>query len=125
LHAPNDEIRSSLMPVNKKWGINKLMTAVREYSKSEKKRIAFEYILLDGINDSPEQAEELTELIKGIECFVNLIPYNQTEGSDFKPSSRSDEFFRQLRNSGVNAIFRRKFGEGINAACGQLSSMYD
>ena len=125
LHAPNDEIRSRLMPVNKRWGINELMTAVRKYFISGKKRIAFEYILLDGINDSSEQAEELTELIKGIDCFVNLIPYNQTEGSDFKPSSRSDEFFRQLRSNGVNAIFRRKFGEGINAACGQLSSKYD
>ncbi|MDE6725635.1 MAG: 23S rRNA (adenine(2503)-C(2))-methyltransferase RlmN, partial [Ruminiclostridium sp.] len=125
LHAPNDEIRSRLMPVNRRWGINELMTAVREYSKSEKKRIAFEYILLDGINDSLEQAEELTELIEGIDCFVNLIPYNQTDGSDFKPSSRSDEFFRQLRSNGVNAIFRTKFGEGINAACGQLSSRYD
>ncbi|MBD5080700.1 MAG: 23S rRNA (adenine(2503)-C(2))-methyltransferase RlmN [Ruminococcaceae bacterium] len=125
LHAPNDEIRSRLMPVNKRWGINELMTAVREYSKSEKKRIAFEYILLDGINDGFEQADELTELIKGIDCFVNLIPYNQTESSDFKPSSRSDDFFRQLRSNGVNAIFRRKFGEGINAACGQLSSKYD
>lgn len=125
LHAPNDEIRSRLMPVNKRWGIAELMAAVREYSQSEKKRIAFEYILLDGINDSIEQAEELAALIEGIDCFVNLIPYNQTEGTFFKPSSRSDEFFRQLKSKGVNAIFRRKFGEGINAACGQLSSQYD
>ncbi len=125
LHAPNDEIRSMLMPVNKKWGIAELMAAVREYSLSEKKRIAFEYILLDGINDSTEQAKELARLIEGIDCFVNLIPYNKTEGSDFKPSTRSDEFFRQLRKDGVNAIFRRKFGDTINAACGQLSSDYD
>lgn len=125
LHAPNDEIRSMLMPVNKKWGIAELMAAVREYSLSEKKRIAFEYILLDGINDSMEQAKELARLIEGIDCFVNLIPYNKTEGSDFKPSTRSDDFFRQLRKDGVNAIFRRKFGDTINAACGQLSSNYD
>ncbi len=125
LHAPNDKIRSMLMPVNKKWGIAELMAAVREYSQSEKKRIAFEYILLDGINDSTEQAKELARLIEGIDCFVNLIPYNKTEGSDFKPSTHSDEFFRQLRKDGVNAIFRRKFGDTINAACGQLSSDYD
>lgn len=125
LHTPNDEIRSMLMPVNKKWGIAELIETVREYSLSEKKRIAFEYILLDGINDSIEQAKELARLIEGIDCFVNLIPYNKTEGSDFKPSTRSDEFFRQLRKDGVNAIFRRKFGDTINAACGQLSSNYD
>lgn len=125
LHAPNDEIRSRLMPVNKRWGIAELMAAVRAYSQNEKKRIAFEYILLDKINDSSEQAEELSTLTKGIDCFVNLIPYNQTEGSDFKPSTRSDEFFRELKSKGVNAIFRRKFGDGINAACGQLSSQYD
>lgn len=125
LHAPNDEIRSKLMPVNKRWGIAELMAAVREYSRSEKKRIAFEYILLEGINDGTEQAEELAALIEGIDCFVNLIPYNQTDDTDFKASSHSDEFFRQLKSKGVNAIFRRKFGEGINAACGQLSSQYD
>lgn len=125
LHAPNDEIRSKLMPVNRRWGITELMTAVREYSLSEKRRIAFEYILLDGINDSIEQAKELASLIEGMDCFVNLIPYNQTEGSVFKSSTRSDDFFRQLRGEGINAIFRRKFGEGINAACGQLSSQYD
>ena len=125
LHAPNDEIRSRLMPVNRRWGIAELMAAVREYSQNEKKRIAFEYILLDGINDSLEQAEELAALIDGFDCFVNLIPYNQTENPDFKPSTRSDEFFRELKSRGVNAIFRRKFGGGINAACGQLSSQYD
>lgn len=125
LHAPNDEIRSRLMPVNRRWGIDELLSEVKQYSQKEKKRIAFEYILLDGINDSREQAEELALLIRGIDCFVNLIPYNQTESSDFRTSARSDDFFRELKGMGVNAIFRRKFGSGINAACGQLSSQYD
>lgn len=125
LHAPTDEIRSSIMPINNKWGIHELITEVKRYSVSEKKRIAFEYILLNNINDSIEQADLLTELIEGIDCFVNLIPYNPTDSMDFSPSQHSDEFFRRLRANGVNAIFRRKFGEGIKAACGQLSSEYD
>lgn len=124
LHAPTDEVRESIMPINKKWGIDELIAEVRSYSLSEKKRIAFEYILLNGVNDSIQQADLLTELIKGIDCFVNLIPYNPTDGVDFSPSQHSDEFFRRLRANGVNAIFRRKFGEGIKAACGQLSAEY-
>lgn len=125
LHAPNDEIRSRLMPVNNRWNLKQLMDKVRDYSLSENKRIAFEYILLDGINDSLEQAEELARLVEGIDCFINLIPYNPTDTSDFKRSENADNFYRLLQKLGVNAIFRREFGSDIKAACGQLSADYD
>lgn len=125
LHAPNDEIRSRLMPVNNRWNLKQLMDKVRDYSLSENKRIAFEYILLDGINDSLERAEELARLVEGIDCFINLIPYNPTDTSDFKRSENADNFYRLLQKLGVNAIFRREFGSDIKAACGQLSADYD
>lgn len=125
LHAPTDELRSQIMPINKKYGVAELIEAVKEYSGNYGKRIAFEYILLDGINDSTENAVQLAELIKGINCYVNLIPYNETENSEFKRSKNADIFFDTLKKSGVNAIFRREFGTGIKAACGQLSAEYD
>ncbi len=125
LHASNDSIRSLLMPINKQYGLNLLIDSVREYSKKHKKRIAFEYILLDGINDKTEYAVELADLIKDIDCFVNLIPYNSTDDTQFKPSQNSDVFFRKLKSLGINAIFRREFGKNIKAACGQLSSDYE
>lgn len=125
LHAPNDEIRSRLMPVNNRWNLKQLMDKVRDYSRTEKKRIAFEYILLDGINDSLEQAEELARLVEGINCFINLIPYNSTDTLDYKRSENADNFYRLLHKLGVNAIFRREFGSDIKAACGQLSADYD
>lgn len=124
LHAPNDEIRSRLMPVNNRWNLQQLMEKIRDYSRSENKRIAFEYILLDGINDSVRQAEELAELVEGINCFINLIPYNSTDTLNFKRSENADVFYRTLQKSGVNAIFRREFGGSIKAACGQLCAEY-
>ncbi len=125
LHAPNDELRSRLMPVNKRWNLDELMGAVKRYSSEYNKRIAFEYILIDGINDSTELAKELAALIGGINCFVNLIPYNETSSSEFKRSRNADSFFDILKKEGINAIFRREFGGNIKAACGQLSAFYE
>lgn len=125
LHATNNELRNRLMPVNKRWSIKELLEAVKNYSNQYGKRIAFEYILIDGINDGTEQAKELAALISEINCFVNLIPYNETENSDFKRSKNSDIFFDCLKKEGVNAIFRREFGSNIKAACGQLSAEYE
>ena len=125
LHAPNDELRSKLMPVNKRWGLEELLGTIKAYSSEHGKRIAFEYILIDGINDSTERAKELSELISGINCFVNLIPYNETASSEFKRSKNADEFFDALKKEGINAIFRREFGSNIKAACGQLSAEYE
>lgn len=122
LHAADDATRSGLMPVNRRWGLDELMETVKEYSEENKQRIAFEYILIDGVNDSAEQAEALALLVKDINCFVNLIPYNSTEGSQYRRSENADEFFDTLKKRGVNAIFRREFGGTIKAACGQLAA---
>lgn len=125
LHASNDELRSGLMPVNKRWGLEELLGAIKTYSDEHGKRIAFEYILIDGINDSTEQAKQLAGLISEINCFVNLIPYNETANSEFKRSKNADRFFDALKKEGINAIFRREFGSNIKAACGQLSAEYE
>ena len=125
LHAPTDELRSMLMPINRRYNITNLISAVKAYSEATSRRIAFEYILLDGINDSREQAVLLANLIKDLNCYVNLIPYNHTDNSEFSRSRSADAFFDTLKKQGVNAIFRREFGTGIKAACGQLSAEYD
>lgn len=125
LHATNNELRNMLMPVNKRWSIKELLEAVKNYSNQYGKRIAFEYILIDGVNDGTEQAKELAALINEINCFVNLIPYNETQSSEFKRSKNADSFFDCLKKEGVNAIFRREFGSNIKAACGQLSAEYE
>lgn len=125
LHASSDELRSKLMPVNKRWGLDELLGTIKTYSSEYGKRIAFEYILIDGINDSTEQAKQLAKLISEINCFVNLIPYNETVNSEFKRSKNADEFFDALKKEGINAIFRREFGSNIKAACGQLSAEYE
>ena len=125
LHAPTDDLRSRLMPINKRYNITDLISAVKDYSEKTSRRIAFEYILLDGINDGREQAVQLAELIKGLNCYVNLIPYNATDNSEFKRSRNADVFFDTLKKQGINTIFRREFGTDIKAACGQLSAEYD
>lgn len=122
LHAPTDDLRSRLMPINKRYNIPELIRAVKTYSEKTARRIAFEYILLDGVNDSREQALQLAALIKDLNCYVNLIPYNPTDNSEFARSRNADAFFDTLKKQGINAIFRREFGTGIKAACGQLSA---
>ena len=125
LHAPTDELRTRLMPINKRYSITDLISAVKDYSEKTARRIAFEYILLDGINDGREQALQLADLLSGMNCYVNLIPYNVTDNSEFRRSRNADAFFDTLKKQGINAIFRREFGGGIKAACGQLSAEYD
>ena len=120
LHSADSAIRSEIMPVNRRWGIDELIKTVKEYSEKNKQRIAFEYILIDKLNDSAEQAEKLAALVKDINCFVNLIPYNPTENSEYRRSENADVFFDVLKKRGINAIFRREFGGSIKAACGQL-----
>jgi len=124
LHAPDDETRSRLMPINKVYSVNELIGAIRGYSADRErsnKKITLEYIMLDGINDSDEHARRLAELIQGIKCYVNLIPYNET-GLNFKRSEadRIKNFYSVLIQSGVRATVRREFGGEIKAACGQL-----
>lgn len=122
LHAPNDEIRNRLMPVNRAYPLSELMAAAREYTLSSNKKLTLEYILLDGINDSDENARELCRLVEGIKCYVNLIPYNETENLGFKRSSRQriTAFYDILKKAKVSATIRHEFGGNLKAACGQL-----
>ncbi len=122
LHAPNNEIRNKLMKINKKYPIEEVMKAVREYIQKTNRRVTFEYILLKGINDSVQCAEELAKLVSGINCYVNLIPYNEVSTKPFKqtPKSDAEKFFMVLHNKGINATLRMEHGSDISAACGQL-----
>ena len=122
IHAPNDGIRNRLMPVNKKWGVGKLLEACREYAKSTKRRISFEYALIGGINDSEENARELAGKLKNILCHVNLIPLNRVARGNFsRPDQKKARIFqRTLESRGINATIRRRCGSDIDAACGQL-----
>jgi 23S rRNA (adenine2503-C2)-methyltransferase len=121
LHAPNDEIRGALMPINKVYGVKKLMEAVKSYSLVKNKKTTIEYILLSGINDSDECAKELCGLLNGIKCYVNLIPCNETSLGFKRPEKeRIDNFYRILLDNGKRATIRREFGSGLKAACGQL-----
>jgi len=122
LHAPNDETRKRIMPVNNKWSVEKLLKACREYADFTKRRISFEYILVKGINDSEEQAKELAFKVKNILCHVNLILINEVPKKDFSPpdNKKARLFQKRLEACGVNATFRRKCGGDIEASCGQL-----
>ena len=125
LHAPNDELRSKLMPINKVYPLNLLMEAVRDYLRKSNRRITFEYILLDGINDTKSCALELSSLLKNMNCYVNLIPYNETNRSLYKRSRQSNiiNFYDCLKKNHINVTVRKEFGKNISAACGQLKSM--
>lgn len=126
LHASNDEKRSSIMPVNRKWNIDALLTACRDYFDRTGRRISFEYTLIAGENDRPQDAEALASLLKkymGKRPFhVNLIPVNPVKERGFETSGKNSvrRFCTMLTEKGVNATVRRKLGEDINAACGQL-----
>ncbi len=122
LHAPNDKIRNEIMPISKAYSLNELMDALDYYYENTNRRITFEYVLLSGINDSVENAEELAKLIKGKNAYVNLINYNETKNIDFKESKKINTFYDVLKKNGVDVTVRRKFGNKISAACGQLRS---
>ncbi len=121
LHAPNDMLRSEMMPINNKWNIEKLLTACKEYTDATKRRISFEYTVVDGVNDSEECAKELSNRLKGMLCHVNLIPLNTVSGKEYKPSQNSKKFCELLNSMGINATIRRTLGSDINASCGQLA----
>lgn len=122
LHAPSDEIRNTIMPVNKKWNIKELLDACKRYQKITTRRISFEYALIEGVNDSKECADMLAERLKGIMCHVNLIPANPVKENSFKkPDINNIKRFQSfLAAKGVNATIRRTLGADINASCGQL-----
>ena len=122
LHAPNDELRSSMMPVNKKWPVNELIGACREYTLKTSRRISFEYSLVKNVNDTDECALELARLLKGMICHINLIPVNEVTETGCKKSSpeRVKRFADILSSKGFTVTVRRELGSDINAACGQL-----
>ncbi len=122
LHAPNDEIRNKIMPINKVYNISKVMEAIKKYIAKTNRRVTIEYVMLNMVNDSVDNARELASLLKGMNVYVNLIPYNETNNIDFKRSTRIKEFKDTLLKMGMNATVRREFGSGISAACGQLRS---
>jgi 23S rRNA (adenine2503-C2)-methyltransferase len=124
LHAPNDEIRDKIMKVNKAYKINDIMKAVKMYIEKTNRRVTFEYILLKGINDTDKCAYELAKLLKNINCYVNLIPYNETNNIGFKRSNKSQimKFYDILKKEKINVTIRKEFGSKVSAACGQLRS---
>ena len=122
LHAPTDELRSRLMPVNRKYSLRQLVDCCRTLPIPRRKRITFEYVMLRGINDSPADAHKLVELLRGIRCKINLIPFNPHPGSEFgRPETDDVEVFQQILYShGLQVNVRRPRGDDIAAACGQL-----
>jgi 23S rRNA (adenine2503-C2)-methyltransferase len=122
LHAPNTELRSRLMPINRAYKLDDLMKSVRYYIDKTGRRISFEYGLFGGVNDSVEHAEELAALLKGLKCHVNLIPVNYVPERDYvrTPKDKIFAFEKTLKNRGINVTIRREQGHDIDAACGQL-----
>lgn len=124
LHAANDQLRNQLMPINNKWDLESLIDAVEYYIALTNRRVTFEYILLKGVNDSAKDAQQLVKLLRGINCYVNIIPFNKVDETHFMPVSKADAFafFDILKKENIQVTIRREFGTDIDAACGQLRS---
>ena len=124
LHAPNNDIRDKIMPINKVYPIEKVIDALKVYLNNTNRRLTFEYIMLKDVNDSIDCAIELANLVKGLNCYINLIPYNETNNIDFKRTNTIQimRFYDILKKNSVNVTIRREFGSKISAACGQLRS---
>ena len=122
LHAPDNVTRSSMMPVNDAFPLEKLIPACRRYQKTTGRRISFEYSMVNGVNDSPQMAKKLADLIRGMGAHVNLIPINPVDGSPYSATDEANvrRFQKMLEDLGVNATIRRRLGTDISAACGQL-----
>ena len=126
LHGPNDEIRNRIMPVNKAYPIETLLDACRRYYDATSRRIPFEYAMIDGVNDSEDNAKDLLRRLKGLPAHFNLIPLNHVEESPLKPSSKAAvaRFQKTLEDGGITATVRRTLGGDIDASCGQLRRKY-
>ena len=126
LHAPNDAIRDTIMPVNKAYPSEELLAACRRYYAATNRRISFEYAMIDGVNDTEAAAKELIRRLKGLPAHMNLIPLNHVEESPLKPSSRQAvmKFQKILEDAGIPATVRRSLGGDIDASCGQLRRKY-
>ena len=124
LHAPNDTLRNKLMPINKAYPLKELIKTIKDYIKKTNRRVTIEYILLKDVNDKKEHAKELANLLRGMNVYVNLIPYNETNHIEFKKSDKQtiDDFYETLQQEKIQVTVRREFGSSISAACGQLRS---
>lgn len=122
LHAHNDEMRSSIMPVNNKYNMDELLKACEYYKEKTGRRLSFEYSLISGVNDSKKDAEELAKKLRPLNAHVNLIPVNNVEEREYKKGTREEinSFLKHLNDCGVNATIRRELGADISASCGQL-----
>lgn len=122
LHASDNETRSKIMPINRKYSIEELLTACKKYFEITGRRISFEYALINGVNDTEKHADELAKLLNHMICHVNLIPVNPVKENSYKRSSASsiENFRKLLEKHGINATIRRELGSDISAACGQL-----
>ena len=126
LHAPNDKIRKEIMPIANKYTINEIIDAVTFYYNKTGRRISFEYSLVEGVNDSEENAKELIHVVRGLNCHVNLIPVNPIKERDFKQTQMQfvQNFKNILEKNRINVTIRREMGSDIDAACGQLRKSY-
>lgn len=124
LHAPNTQLRDKIMPINKAYKLPILMDTIKEYINKTNRRVTIEYVMLSGVNDNETQAIELAALLKGLNVYVNLIPYNETNHIEFKRTSKEQimNFYDVLKKKGINVTVRKEFGSNIDAACGQLRS---
>ena len=124
-HAPTDELRNKLMPVNKVYSIPILIKAIRDYLQVTSRRVTIEYVMLNNVNDSIECARSLADLFRGMNIYVNLIPYNETNHLEFRRSSKNKirAFYDELKRLGINVTIRKEFGSKIDAACGQLEGV--
>lgn len=122
LHAPNDEIRKSIMPIAQVYDMDHLFQVIREYIDRTNRRVTIEYIMLDSVNDSEKCALELADRLQGLNCYVNLIPYNETENIQYKrtKSGQIRRFYDILKKKNINVTIRKEFGSKVDAACGQL-----
>ena len=127
LHAPNNKIRNRIMNINKVYKIEDLIDSIKEYINVTNRRVTFEYIMLKGVNDTKECALELSSLLNGINCYVNLIPYNETSHMEFKKSDKKSilEFYDILKKNNINVTIRKEFGSRVSAACGQLRANFE
>lgn len=127
LHASNDKLRNQLMPISKVYKLEDLISTIKEYINKTNRRVTFEYILLKGINDRYENAIELSKLLKGLNCYVNLIPYNETSHIEYKKSDQNSilKFYDTLKKNNIGVTIRREFGKKVSAACGQLRANYE
>lgn len=122
LHAANDELRSKIMPINKIYNLEKLIKAIKYYSETNNRRITFEYLLLDGVNNTPKDAKDIKKLLTGLNAYINLIPYNEVKENEYVSCNdeKALKFYDLLKKEGVAVTLRQKRGTDIDAACGQL-----